>query len=160
MGTLIRRQYQIFVDRPPEAVFAFFTTPRNYGRITPEETAFLLAEEPTGALSMGSHLKWRVRIGGLWRTLETEIFEWNPGDGFAERQVRGPFATWQHRRKFTVFTTGTLAAETIEYTPSGPLGAFADKLGYGGQLDDLFAHRHQEAKRLMETVTRIKGRGN
>jgi ligand-binding SRPBCC domain-containing protein len=162
MATLIRRQYQIFVDRPPEAVFTFFTTPRNYGRITPEETAFLLKSEPTTDLGPGAHLTWKVQVGGLWRILESEIFEWNPPDGFAERQVRGPFAGWIHRRKFSPFQTGTLINETIEYTPGGGplLAALADKLGYGAQLDDLFAHRHAEAKRLMETVTRIKGRGN
>jgi ligand-binding SRPBCC domain-containing protein len=160
MATLIRRQYQIFVDRPPEAVFAFYTTPRNYARISPEDAAFLLAEEPTTEPGPGEHLKWRVRVGGLWRTLETEIAEWSPPDGFLERQVRGPFAGWTHRRKYSPFQTGTLVSETIEYTPGGLLGALGDKLGYGAQLDDLFKHRHDEAKRLMETVTRIKGRGN
>lgn len=160
MATLIRRQYQIFVDRPPEAVFVFYTTPRNYARISPEDAAFLLAEEPSGELGAGAHLKWRVRVGGIWRALETEIAEWNPSDGFLERQVRGPFAGWMHRRKYSPFQTGTLVSETIEYTPGGLLGALGDKLGYGAQLDDLFKYRHDEAKRLMETVTRIKGRGN
>lgn len=159
-NAVLRRQYQIFIDRPPQAVFDFFTTLRNYGRITPESQREEYLSDVFTQMGEGLTLKKRIKQGAAWKAMELSIVEWNPPHGFAEQQTSGPWGSFLHRRKFTPFQTGTLFSETLEYTPaSGPLGALLEKLSGGAQMDALFAHRHAEAKRLLETVTRIKGPG-
>lgn len=159
MSGPVRKQYQIFIDRPPQAVFDFHINPRNLARLSPEEAreeAETDAEIPTG---VGSRLQFRARRGPVPRRMEVEMTEWNPPHGFAERQVSGPFASWTHKRRFAPFQAGTLMTDTLEYEPiAGPLGVLADKLFLAKNLDTLFAHRHKEAKRLLEQIGRIKGR--
>jgi ligand-binding SRPBCC domain-containing protein len=149
---LIRRQFQIFIDRSLEDVFAFHADVKNHARISPPDQA----EEVT---ALGTQVTFKAKHGGVRRTLESVIVEWNPPNGFTDRQVRGPFATWTHRHKFVAFQDGTLMTDQIEYeAPAGPLGALADKFWLGEHLNRFFNHRQAEAKRIMEQMGRIKGR--
>jgi hypothetical protein len=158
MATPIRRQYQIFIDRPPQAVFDFFRHLKSYGRILPEEQQ--ITNEAETALREEGCLRLKWKQNGLWRLQELDIVEWNPPHGFVEKQVQGPFATWTHRHRFHEFQSGTLMTDLLEYTlPTGPAGVLLDKLYLASRLDAVMNHRQQEAKRLLETVTRIKGRG-
>ena len=160
MAGLQRRQYQVFIDRPPQDVFDFHSRLRNYARISPaEQQEALLVGDSEIYLETGTNTQWRLRLGGRWQTVETQICEWNSPLGFTERQVVGPFAEFFHRRKFTTFQTGTLMTDTVEYAPLGALGALADRLWMGRFFDTLFAHRHREAKRLLELLTHIRGTG-
>jgi ligand-binding SRPBCC domain-containing protein len=156
----VQRRYQIFIDRPPQAVFDFHTNLKNHARICPPEMPEEVVSGLDSPLGEGARVTFRAKHGGVWRTLEAEIVEWDPPRGFTDRQVNGPFALWVHRHKFAPFQTGTLMTDQVEYTlPAGPLGALAEKLWLGAHLDAFFNHRQNEAKRLLEQVTRIKGRG-
>lgn len=158
MATPIRRQYQLFVDRPPQAVFDFFKNLKSYQRILPAEQEIL--NEAETALWDGGLLRLKWKQGAIWRQQELRITEWNEPHGFMERQESGPFGTWVHRHRFTEFQTGTLMSDMLEYTlPSGPVGLLLDKMYLTPHLDNLMNQRQKEAKRLLETVTRIKGRG-
>ena len=155
--TPIRKQYQIFVDRPPQAVFDFYQSLKSYARILPDEQE--IANEAETSLREDGILRLRWKQG-LWRTVHLQIIEWNPPVGFTEKQSDGPFATFLHRHKFTAFQSGTLMSDQIEYTvAAGPFGLLQEKMYLGAHLDTLMNHRQAEAKRLLETVTRIKGRG-
>ena len=160
-GSVLRRQYQIFIDRPPQAVFDFFASRKNHARICPEGMDEQVLGDVETPLSQGAQMTVQTqRASSASRPMTTEINEWNPPHGFSEKQIVGPFASWTHRRKFTVFQTGTLLTETIEYAPltGGPLGKIADKIWLGKRLDGFFNGRHKEAKRLLEQIGRIKGR--
>jgi ligand-binding SRPBCC domain-containing protein len=159
-AALTRRQYQVFIDRPPEAVFAFHTSLKNHQRISPPDQPEEVLSPLDTVLDQGVRITTRTKRGGVWQTLEAEIVEWDPPNGFTDRQVSGPFASWTHRHKFVPFQAGTLMTDTIEYSaPAGPLGALADKLWLGKHLDEFFRFRQAEAKRILEQVGRIKGRG-
>jgi len=168
---LIRRHYQIFIDRAPDAVFAFFADPRNHSRISPpghDEELRVVAEQAgegaTSVATLGPGAQATLRAGGpLARALTVQVSEWNPPHGFTLRQTptggNGAFTAWAHRRKLTPFQTGTLLRDEIEYeVAAGPLGALADKAFLGARLDKTFHHRQTEAKRLLERIGRIKGR--
>jgi ligand-binding SRPBCC domain-containing protein len=154
-----RRQYQIFIDRPQDAVFEFHATLKNRPRISkPDEFEEVLSPLDT-ELDLGVKVSFRAKHGGVWHRLESEISEWNPPHDFVDRQISGPFALWTHRHRFVPFQTGTLMTDLIEYTPpAGALGLVAEKLWLGKHLDEFFRYRQAEAKRLLEQVTRIKGR--
>lgn len=160
MASLQRRQYQVFIDRSPQEVFDFHARLKNYARIAPaqQQEALIGADDVAAEITGGGRVRWRMRLGGLWQVVETEVCDFNPPSGFAERQVTGPFALFLHRRRFAPFQSGTLMTETVEYAPVGPLGALADRLWMGKFFDSVFAHRHRETKRLLELLTQIRGR--
>ncbi|GAB4458587.1 MAG: hypothetical protein OHK0029_20040 [Armatimonadaceae bacterium] len=159
MSTPFRRQYQIFIDRSPQAVFDFLTDLKNVERLAAPDSPQEVVDGGDGELAAGSRFTLRIKQGALRQKMEMEIAQFEPPTLFVERQVRGPFASWQHRHRMEAFQKGTLLTEQIEYTlPAGPLGALTEKLWVGAQWEAYFAYRHQEAKRLLELVGRIKGR--
>jgi ligand-binding SRPBCC domain-containing protein len=161
---LQRRQYQVFIDRVPEAVFAFLASLRNHSRLCPADASEeVVAPSVDSELRVGERVALRVKRGGganaPWQSMVVEVTEYDPPHGFAWRQVEGPYAAWTHRRRLAPFQDGTLVTDIVEYLPTGgALGRLADKLGAGKQMDEAFRFRQQEAKRLIERISRIKGR--
>ena len=158
---VLRRSYQIFIDRPPEAVFEFFASRKNHARICPDDFNEEVLGDPDAPLADKTQMTVQTRrASAASRTMTTEISDWKFPNGWTETQIVGPFASWTHRRKFAPFQTGTLLSETIEYVPlsGGPIGVLADKMWLGKRLDAYFNGRHKEAKRLLEQIGRIKGR--
>lgn len=157
---MIRRQFQIFIDRAPEDVFDFHADLKNLSRISPpeqeEEAGGIL---PPGPLRVGSQITIKSAPRSLRRNMESIIVEWDPPEGFTERQVRGPFPTWTHQRRFAAFQGGTLMTDQIEYEPpGGAVGAFASRFRQNDPLERFFHYRQAEAKRILEQFGRIKGR--
>ena len=146
-----RRHYQIYIDRPPEAVFAFHADLSNHPRTSPpqmREQVLKGLEEPLGE---GARVVFRARHAGRWQRLEAEIVQWDPPVSFVSRQVRGPFRAWTHRHAFRPFQSGTLLTDQIEYQlPYGILGRLADQLWVGPHLDRFFAYRQSAAKIFLE----------
>lgn len=158
-----RKQYQLFIDRNPEAVFAFLASPKNHVRLCPPEMPEEILSGETMEITDGSRLVIRAKRSdlaiALEQTLIWEIADFQSPHGYALRQVEGPFKTWIHRRKLTPFTGGTLLADQIEYTlPTNPFAALAARPFVGANMDRYHGHIQAEAKRLIERIGRIKGR--
>ena len=110
MASPVRRQFQIFIDRPPQAVFDFHANPRNLARISPPEAKEKIVlwpgwsasesdELPENGLGLGATWGFTTRRGSfgvveLVANMEVIVTEWNPPHGWAERQAKGPFASW------------------------------------------------------------------
>ena len=155
-----RRQYQIFIDRSPDAVWDFFALLKNHPRLCPAENREEITSGLTNApLELGERFTLQTRWSGAWKPLEAEVTEWSEPYSSVFTQTMGPYTSWLLRRKLTPFQTGTLFAEIVEYRPApGPMGVLAEKLWLGPQIEALFTHRQKEAKRILENVGRIKGR--
>lgn len=149
----IRRQYQLFIERPPEAVFAFITELSNHARVCPDdqkETATGIAEQ------VGALVLFR---GGPWGDITATVSERDEPRVFAVQQVEGPFASWTHRYKCSTYPNGTLLNEQFEYTLKG-LAIAKERLPSTTKLwDDWVRHRQGETKRILERIGRIKGPG-
>ena len=158
-SALQRKQYQIFIERAPEAVFAFHANLANHARLCPADQTEEILSGTGVALAEAARMVVRSKRGALGQTLIWEVADWHPHSGYALRQVEGPFAAWINRRKFTPFQGGTLLADQIEYAPpTNPLALLGLRAFTGAAMDKYFQFRHTEAKRLLERIGRIKGR--
>lgn len=153
MPTPTRRQYQLFIERPPEAVFAFVTDLTNHARVCPDDQK----EEATGLVqSVGVLVLFR---GGPWGDITATVSELEAPRLLSLQQVEGAFATWTHRYKLAAFQGGTLLTEQFEYTLRG-LAIAKERLPSTAKLwDDWVRHRQSETKRILERIGRIKGPG-
>lgn len=159
MAAPSRRQYQIYIERPVEVVFAFHADLANHARLAPDDSPFEELASGTGTtLEVGACVAFRMRHGARWRTMIRKVTVWTPPDGFAEEQIEGPYARWVHQHRFTPFQNGTLMADILEYEV-GPLGALTERMGLGKRIDEHFRHRQSAAKSLLERLGRIKGPG-
>lgn len=149
MATPVRRQYQIYIERPPEIVFAFLTDLKNQARLCPDEAVEEAFAQEAAPLAEGARVLLR---GGIWRERTVTVCDWNPPHGFLLRQAEG---AWSLRRRIVAFEEGALLTEIYEYA-AGPLGT---RFGPGKRLDDWARHRQGELKRILERIGRIKGPG-
>ncbi len=136
---LERAQY---VDRPLEEVFAFFAEARNLERLTPPWLSFrMLTPEPI-TMQQGERIEYRLRVHGIPVRWVSVIESWEPGKGFVDRQVLGPYKMWHHTHAFEALGPGTLVRDRVRYAiPFGPVGDLAQRVFVGRDLDRVFAFR-------------------
>jgi ligand-binding SRPBCC domain-containing protein len=157
---------------PVERVFAFLANPENLLRLMPtwqkahiEEASFApaparVADDPILPMSLtagiGSHMTLSFRpfpyspIRVPWEAEITE-FVWN--DHFCDRQLRGPFAYWNHCHTVGLEKqaniSGTLLSDDIEYEiPLGKFGELAQRL-ITRQLRNTFAYRRARTSEML-----------
>src|SRR5436305_41104 len=137
-------QTEQWVPYPAEAVFAFFANPENLPALMPpwqhariERTSIVAPERTTAKTTMagaGSRitLSFRPFPGSPFRVRwEAEITEFVLNSYFADRQVKGPFAFWNHTHRIrSIDRAGiniTVIVDQVEYRPAmGFLGRIAD----------------------------------
>jgi ligand-binding SRPBCC domain-containing protein len=144
---LERRQY---LDHPLGAVFAFFAEARNLERITPPWLSFEVLRTEPAQLQVGTLIDYRLRVHRVPLRWTSRIEEWEPGCGFVDRQLRGPYALWHHRHRFESQGSGTLVRDEVDYAlPLGRLGDLAHPLFVRRDLERIFAFRQEAVQRAL-----------
>lgn len=141
-----------FIAQAPEKVFAFFSDARNLASLTPPDKRFRMLTSGPIEMRRGTTIDYALRVGAVpvrWRTM---ITDWHPGAGFADVQLRGPFALWRHQHRFTPRDGGTLVEDDIEYAlPLAPFGELAAPL-VRADLEALFGYRRRRIEGLLTAV--------
>lgn len=139
MHTLERDQL-IPVSR--DELFAFFEDPRNLGEITPPEMGFEILKMDDLPIEAGFRIKYRIKVFGVPVTWVSKITEYEPGVRFADVQVKGPYAFWQHEHSFEDADSGTIMRDRVQYElPFGILGSAVHGLLVARQLRRIFDYR-------------------
>jgi ligand-binding SRPBCC domain-containing protein len=138
-----------FVRRSIDEVFAFFARAHNLEVIAPPWLRFeVLTPEPV-AMRVGMLIEYRLRLHGVPVRWTSRIEEWEPGAGFVDRQVRGPYRLWHHRHEFAPHRDGTVVRDCVDYAlPFGALGELANKLFVHRDLERIFDFRRGVVERL------------
>lgn len=138
------------LPRPRAEVFAFFADARNLEAITPPWLRFEILTRGPIEMRPGTLIDYRIRLLGLPMRWRSEIERFEPGQGFVDRQLRGPYRFWRHTHEFVDWTDGegrilgTIVKDHVEYeVPFGPLGWLARRLFVERQLDAIFDHRRR-----------------
>jgi ligand-binding SRPBCC domain-containing protein len=144
---LERRQ---LVAHPLPEVFAFFAQAHNLERITPPWLRFELLSREAIEMSVGTQIDYRLHVHGIPVRWISRIEEWQPGRGFVDRQIRGPYRLWHHRHTFEAQEDGTLVGDHVAYAlPFGRLGDIAHPLLVRRDLERIFAYRHSAVETLL-----------
>ena len=142
-----------FVARPRDAVFAFFSDPRNLERITPPWLSFRIVARSTPDVREGTELTYRLKVRGLPMTWVSRITEWVPGERFADVQLRGPYAVWHHTHTFEDAPGGTWIRDRVVYRlPLGALGRLLAGRRVERDVREIFEHRQARTEVLLESA--------
>jgi ligand-binding SRPBCC domain-containing protein len=140
-----------FFPYPPGQIFPFFESPENLGTITPSWLSFRIITPLPVEMKEGTAIEYTISWLGLpmrWRTLITRF---NPPHEFADIQLKGPYALWEHTHRFREVDGGTEMTDTVRYAlPFGPFGRIAHSLFIRGQLQRIFDHRAAVLARLLD----------
>jgi len=139
------------IERPLAAAFEFFGDAFNLERITPPLLRFQILTKPPIRMRSGALIDYRLslfRVPFRWRTL---IEQWQPGEGFVDRQLAGPYALWRHTHTFVALDADrTLMTDRVEYAlPLGLLGRLAHFFFVRRMLERIFDYRAEMTARLL-----------
>ena len=137
--------YELKLPAPQDAVFAFFSEAANLERITPPEVRFKIITPLPIEIKKGALIDYKIGLFGMsfhWTTL---ISEWSPPTQFVDKQLKGPYALWEHTHTFeTLPDGGTLVKDHVIYKlPWSPLGDAALPL-VKKQLTRIFEYRREK----------------
>jgi ligand-binding SRPBCC domain-containing protein len=142
---------QIWLPRPIDEVFAFFSNAMNLEILTPPFVNFhVLTPEPI-VMNPGTRLQYRIGLHGIPVKWESEITLWEPPNRFVDDQVRGPYRCWHHEHKFASRDGDTEVTDHVEYSVWG--GALVHKLLVERDLQKIFGYR---SKKLAELFPKEK----
>ncbi|HXM19161.1 MAG TPA: TIGR01777 family oxidoreductase [Candidatus Tumulicola sp.] len=122
-------------------VFEYFSNPANLERITqPKYGLKILTPQPI-AMRRGTTIEYRLHVWGAALRWKSLIAEWKPGVEFVDYQLRGPYALWRHRHRFSEEEDGVRVDDLVEYSlPLAPLSGLALPL-VRADLANMFSYR-------------------
>lgn len=126
-----------------EEAWAFFSDPRNLGRITPPELDFRITCELPERMVPGMIITYTLRpLFGIPVGWVTEITHVQEGVRFVDEQRAGPYQMWHHEHSFAAVPGGVEIRDVVHYSlPFGPLGELAHTLLVGAKVRGIFAYR-------------------
>lgn len=103
-----------------------------------------------GELAEGCRLRFRIHQGPFSLEWLAEHRDVEPGVGFRDVQLAGPFAFWEHHHRFEPLAGGCRLVDHITYRlPFGALGRWLGGSFLRRDLERLFAHRHRVTRQAL-----------
>jgi uncharacterized protein (TIGR01777 family) len=112
-----------------------------------------------GSMAEGSRAELAVRIGPVWVRWKAIHEAVEPGRGFRDRQLSGPFAAWVHDHRFLpAGESESVLEDRIEYALKfGALGRLLGGATVRRDLARLFAFRHRRTREDLRRHGRFAG---
>lgn len=136
----------IWLPRPRDEVFAFFSDAHNLERITPAFLRFQVLTPAPIAMRAGALIDYRLGLRGIPIRWRTEIREWEPPHRFVDVQLRGPYRLWHHEHTFVEENGGTRCEDRVRYQVPG--GALVAKLFVERDVERIFEYRAEVMREL------------
>lgn len=135
---------ELWLPRPIEEVFDFFSDAFNLEAITPPRVNFHVVTPRPIELKARALIDYKLRVNGIPLKWTTRIETWNPPHQFSDIQLRGPYKLWHHTHTFTATAGGTRMADHVDYElPLGLLGDMVHRLWVRRDVESIFAYREK-----------------
>ena len=135
----------LWLPRPREEIFAFFSDARNLDAITPPWLRFQMVSAGAVPMKPGALIDYKLRVHGFAIRWRTRITEWDPPFRFVDEQLRGPYRLWVHEHEFEPRDGGTLVRDRVRYAV--PFDFLVHKLFVARDVTRIFAYRSEHLLR-------------
>lgn len=128
----------------PDEVWRWHAQPGAFERLVPPWESVTVVERDPRGLVEGAQVQLEIRKGPITFDWLAEHRDVDPPHGFSDVQLRGPFASWYHRRRFEATADGGTALTdriTVEL-PMGPVGAIGNET-IRDDLERMLTWRHE-----------------
>src|SRR3954470_928367 len=105
----------LWLPRPLDEVFAFFSDAANLEALTPASLRFRILTPQPIAMRQGTLLDYRIRIHGIPVAWQSEISVWDPPHRFVDVQRQGPYRRWEHTHGFEAVGDGTRVTDSVAF---------------------------------------------
>jgi ligand-binding SRPBCC domain-containing protein len=141
-------QALLWLPRPRNEVFEFFSNASNLEEITPSWLQFQVVTPTPIRIQQGTEIDYRLKIRGIPVRWRSRITVWDPPHRFVDEQVRGPYRIWTHEHRFSENSGGTLCEDSVNYAALG--GALINKLFVEREVRHIFAYRCERLQLLFK----------
>jgi ligand-binding SRPBCC domain-containing protein len=141
--TLTKKQ---FLPITMDEAWAFFSTPINLKKITPEYMGFnILTDLGDGKMYPGQIIHYIVTpVLGIPMRWTTEITHVIDRKYFVDEQRFGPYSFWHHQHWFREVDGGVEMTDIVNYgIPLGVLGRIANTIFVRSKLQEIFDYREK-----------------
>jgi uncharacterized protein (TIGR01777 family) len=129
-----------------QALWDWHAAPGALPRLVPGWSGLSVVRPPP-SLADGTETLLRVKVGPFSWAWTARHRACEPGHGFIDDAVRGPFAAWSHSHRFTDSPAGAVLDDTLRYElPLGALGSLVAGRFVRSELDRTFAWRHARTR--------------
>ena len=133
---------EIWIPKPLDEIFAFFSNAENLELLTPPWLRFEIVTPRPIPLAAGTKLIYQIRWHGIPLRWTTGITRWEPPNVFEDVQLDGPYRMWHHTHRFEAEREGTRITDIVRYQlPLGWLGRAAHALTVRRNLEQIFDYR-------------------
>ena len=131
------------VNASVEECWAFFSSPRNLQKITPDTMGFQITDFDNKSMYAGQIIQYKVSpLAGLKLSWTTEITFVKENSYFIDEQRFGPYALWHHKHFFEPTENGTKMTDLVHYAlPLGFIGRIMNTLVVKNKLKEIFDYR-------------------
>jgi ligand-binding SRPBCC domain-containing protein len=136
----VHLETEIWLPRPRDEVFAFFSEPANLESLTPPWLHFRILTAAPIVMGPGTLIDYRIRVHGVPISWRSEISDWSPPSQFVDVQVRGPYRRWRHTHSFEQARGGTVVRDSVDFAVpmSFVVGPFVRR-----DVEKIFAYRSE-----------------
>jgi ligand-binding SRPBCC domain-containing protein len=135
---------ELWLPRPRDEVFAFFSDAANLDLITPPWLSFHTVTDGPIHMQAGTLIDYKMRIRGVPIRWRTKITAWEPPRRFVDEQPRGPYRLWMHEHAFEQRDGGTVVHDQVRFA------VFLDFIVYPmlvrRDVDRIFAYRAEKSR--------------
>ncbi len=131
----------------------FFSSAKNLARITPPEMAFkILTKLDNTEVYEGMIIDYTVRpLLGIPLRWRTEISKVDKPNFFMDKQVKGPYALWEHTHRFIKKDNGVLMQDEVKYQlPLGFMGSIVHNFIVKEKIRKIFKFREETLSGLFK----------
>ena len=147
---------QQFLPIDIEKAWDFFSSAKNLALITPPELDFkILTKLDDEEIYAGMIIDYTVKpVLGIPLRWKTEICEVNRPAFFTDKQLKGPYAIWEHTHRYIQKENGILMEDEVKYKlPFGFLGNIAHSLFVKKKIEEIFSFRKTVLEKMFGAET-------
>jgi ligand-binding SRPBCC domain-containing protein len=131
------------VNATLEECWAFFSSPANLQKITPQDMGFNITDFDQKPMYEGQLIQYRVSplwsIKLSWVSIITVVKE---NSYFVDEQSFGPYSLWHHKHFFEATPNGVKMTDVVHYAlPLGFIGRIMNTLVVKNKLQQIFEYR-------------------
>ncbi|MCG9790935.1 SRPBCC family protein [Flavobacterium algicola] len=147
---LYKKESVQYVDATLEECWAFFSSPKNLQKITPDTMGFQITDYDGKNMYAGQIIQYKVSpLLGIKLPWVTEITVVEDKSYFIDEQRFGPYALWHHKHFFEATAKGVKMTDVVHYgLPLGLLGRMMNTLMVKSKLNEIFAYREKAVNQI------------
>ncbi|MEC8945953.1 MAG: SRPBCC family protein [Chloroflexota bacterium] len=134
-------------------VFNFFENPSNLNLITPSWLNFTLLPPVPCTTFENQEIEYKLTLHNIRFKWTSRIIDYQKNISFCDKQIKGPYAFWEHQHLFEKIGSQTLVTDIVKYkilpgVLSPILGSFTNMLFVERDLKKIFGYRQEKIREL------------